>query len=103
MLDYPERLKQTLTAAKALVEKGWTQGAHSVYKDGKVCYCTIGAIDEAAGEDVLCGAYRDARDHVMRIIEADTGFVHIAWWNDAPDRTQAGVVAMFDKAIATAP
>lgn len=97
---------QKLRAARALIERGWTQ---KVYARGKcrevpydsksaVCYCAMGAIAAVNGmypTSTLTGVDQlDAAIGAPREDEAE-----ILIWNDAPERTKAEVLAAFDKAI----
>jgi hypothetical protein len=89
-----------LTAARALVERGWTQGEYARHKNGRpigpaepnaVCWCATGAImatGKSLAADLAVYHLGDALgDSVLR-------------WNDTPGRTQAEVLALFDRAIA---
>lgn len=73
-----------LKRARALVEKGWTQGAY--HNAG--CYCARGALNTAAPLVPL--------DWRLVGPDSDHGLVH---WNDMQGRTQAEVIAMFDNSI----
>ena len=91
-----------LIEARAYVEKGWTQGAWARNRKGTpvnedstraVCWCALGALWKADG----IGSYG-----LNALVKASGGEVHpttISGWNDNPDRTQAEVLALFDKAI----
>jgi rhodanese-related sulfurtransferase len=87
-----------LREARALIERGWTQEAYSRSDDGRdalfsdaeaVCWCAVGAMAEV-GLASLCEMY------FRRVIDWPGGIIS---WNDAPERTQAEVLAAFDKAI----
>jgi hypothetical protein len=96
-----------LREARALIERGWTQKAPARSVGGievwggaasAVCWCTFAAVC-TSGHDIsftscMLNAFRAAND-----IHADQS---ITDWNDAPERTQAEVLAAFDKAIALA-
>jgi hypothetical protein len=90
-----------LREARALIEGGWCQNYFR--KDGglRKCFCTDGAIIEVIDSETP-NQYRDA----CITFEAANGLQHdhtsIWQWNDAPERTQADVLAAFDKAIALA-
>jgi hypothetical protein len=82
-----------LREARALIERGWTQRAYERC-DGSVC--AMGAIEHACG-----GCWSDHPDVVsalrrgIGVPQADDIF----YWNDSVFRTQAEVLAAFDKAI----
>lgn len=93
---------EKLREARALVERGWTQEAYARNASGDdledvdgefddtepVCWCMAGAMMKAGLED-------EADKFVLDAI----GERYIPEWNDAPERTQAEVLAAFDKAI----
>jgi hypothetical protein len=106
--DVADKLRE----ARALIEKGWTQDYFAKDAKGRpdyydpssplVCYCSLGAISTAVR------GYPDADANVCEVREYEnflakaigkSGPVGIAEWNDDPDRTQAEVLAAFDKAI----
>ena len=97
-------IARKLKAARDLIsqEGAWTQGncardtngnSVSCHSDEATCFCMIGAIVHVAPDSwpTLSGALYGSDEALI-----DNG---IAAWNDTPDRTQAEVVAMFDKAI----
>lgn len=93
---------EVLKAAKAKVEKGWTQGEMARDANGlcvwsahldAVCWCSLGAIKAAAFE---LGADEYTAYNALRKI---SGY-YIADWNDDHGRTQAEVIEAFSKAIA---
>lgn len=102
---------EILTKARELVAKpgGWTQGEFGRDKDGlravysspAVSFCAYGACIEAAakydGADTRVWA--SATDALTAQIKK--AGVSITVWNDTPGRTQAEVVELFDKAIAS--
>lgn len=90
-----------LIGAREHIARGWTQGAMARDAEGlecgvreavATCFCALGAIFAAAGshnEPALPAADRlraELRDDITR-------------WNDAPGRTQAEVLAVFDRVI----
>jgi hypothetical protein len=84
-----------LTAARALLAKGWCQGTLNHWDPNScdiVAHCSIGAIVAAYGEYLIPGRLIDA-------VQAAIGTRHVARWNDAPERTQQEVLAAFDRAI----
>lgn len=91
---------EKLKAARALIEKGWTQkwfardAAGDVCNSSSpnaVCWCVIGAC-HATG----------IPDDTIAYMARTQKIAYLPRWNDAPDRTQAEVLALFDKAIALA-
>lgn len=79
-----------LREAKALIERGWCQGRMAT-GDGRVCIrgAILGAFTEEAEE-------RRA-DALLKKAAGFSGY--LGDWNDLPGRTQAEVLAAFDKAI----
>jgi hypothetical protein len=81
----PNQARAVLLKAAAIVERGWCQGA-AVDIDGS--RCLVGAFclaSDGAALDVSCAA--------SRALERVIGTVYCSQWNDAPERTQAEVVA----------
>ena len=88
MVESKERLRQMLVAARNLVEAGWCQYA---LRSGDK-YCALGALRACADNPYH---ERYGLWHMEHIIN------DYLWnWNDAPGRTQAEVVDLFDRAIA---
>lgn len=96
-----------LTKARALIKKGWAQGAFARDKDGKIalikgkqatCFCITGAVCRISSSYIMQG---DCFESLKRALRLPT-LADVARWNDAPGRTQAEVLAAFDKAIALA-
>lgn len=100
----PESTKspaEVLGAAADLLEKpgAWTQGAHARNAAGApmlvgsrmdaVCWCVLGALDRMAPTNNLWDASVQAMNEVVG---------HVADFNDAPERTQAEVVAALREA-----
>lgn len=92
-------MKELLTNARDLIEKGWTQG--TLVKRG--CYCAMGAVLYAD----LCedDKFWRTNEAISRLstaagLDVESGIVD---WNDAPERTQAEVLEVFDRAIASCP
>ena len=90
---------EILIAAREKIERGWAQGEYARAKNGNpigynaekaVCWCSIGAIIAVDDDDPTDRAVYTLSDIVGR---------DITEWNDAPGRTQAEVLAAFDKAI----
>ena len=102
----PATAMDVLSAARELVAKegGWTQrhyarGADGTYADFNhkkaVCFCTLGALYRVGLPEP--SALNDAESLLLKA----AGVENIVVWNDAPGRTQADVVALFDAAIAS--
>ena len=90
---------EVLKAARAKIEKGWTQGTMARDKNGvavssddkdATCWCALGAVLAVRREEWV-NAVPFVRDAV--------GGGELLVWNDTPGRTQAEVLAAFDKAI----
>lgn len=84
-------VSETLTAAAELIERdGWCQYV-STNNEGR--RCAVGAINVAAGRDYSNSSYAlwAMRQHIGE---------SVAQWNDAPERTQAEVVAALREAAA---
>ena len=92
---------ERLRAARALLTPpgAWTRGALARDREGNrvecdsvraVCWCAGGAISRAT----------DRRDNETewRLLTKVVGFP-VSFWNDAPGRTQADVLAALDAAI----
>lgn len=93
-----------LNRAADLLEKpgAWTQGEydrHPLHQESR-CFCAIGAIVEAQGAlHVRCEDDDPACITFARWLDASEPHPFmIARWNDAPERTQAEVVAAFREA-----
>lgn len=98
-----------LKAARAKVAQGWTQGESARDAYGKpraataqdaVCWCVIGAIDSVVWPNF------QPRSEPIAVIRKAIGLespwmpiTSLADWNDAKTRTQAEILAAFDKAI----
>lgn len=102
-----------LDAAADLIEPegAWTQGAFARHRSGNpigplesnaACWCASGAIQRADSRRRFSPAWEDFNDYAVSL-----GFLHMAAFNDAPERTQAEVVAALraaaEKARAAAP
>jgi hypothetical protein len=95
---------EVLTKARALVERGWTQRASARNERGEIVpttsdaactWCALGALSVCG----LDGSWVPAAA-ALAVANFGTSDAHIPTWNDAPERTQAEVVAAFDRAIA---
>lgn len=81
---------ETLRLGRALIiERGLARGAVED-PDGRVC--TVGGITRQNRARI-----NQALDYLAKAIPAD--LFAIGAWNDAPDRTQADVIAAYDRAI----
>jgi hypothetical protein len=96
-----------LREARALIERGWTQGEYARRKDGApasilsrelFCYCAAGAVAAGAGYKYPSSIVPGMRE-LSLAVGGDGDESDILNWNDAPERTQAEVLAAFDKAI----
>jgi hypothetical protein len=97
-------ISEILSAAADLIEPEgcWTQRAYCRNADGKalgwgsdeaVCWCITGATGTVDEEG--CGT--DADRFLRRLLKSG-----VSLWNDAPERTQAEVVATLREAAAKA-
>lgn len=96
---------EILRAARAKIERPecWTKGAFARDAVGgecmssepdAVCWCSDGAIGAVI-------ATTDVHDFcAFEALSRAIGNLHVAEWNDAPERTHAEVLAAFDAAIA---
>lgn len=104
---------EELTAARALVAKGWTQATYHADKfyheyedipaearEAKECFCLVGAVIEVdrPNRDDLCEELKKHLPHAHQR-EDESPQRPLLNWNDHRDRTQAEVLALFDKAI----
>lgn len=104
-----EFLKET----RAKLAQGWTQREFA-RKDGEPtgasaldsdCWCVVGALGHVAllHGDYFMPAKFEARSALVEAIgsaEFERWSYSLPHWNDAPERTQEDVLALFDKAIA---
>ena len=107
----PETTAELLNRAADLIEAGWVQNNYEDHADGADRYCAIGALDKAWVGDPLDefslngSIYRRAISKLAKHLRT-SGFKHqhtwargdaalVIHWNDADDRTQAEVVALF--------
>lgn len=84
-------------ARELLATAGWGQGSFIGWGG---CYCAAGACNQAASgfATVKNQASANAQAAVERVVGVTPG--HLMTWNDNYRRTQADVVAAFDRAIA---
>lgn len=104
-------VRDLLIRARARIERGWTQGAMA--RDGNAdfiivpttapeatCWCIAGALlADATLGTANCGAAYTALLDAHKSLNGDKQNSTLSIWNDAPERTQADVLALFDKAI----
>lgn len=88
------------------VKRGWTQGMFAANEAGQPCHtglggatawCASGAVQTASLHE-----WRAALDALERHVPAgasNQGDV-LVYYNDAPERTQADIIALFERAIA---
>jgi hypothetical protein len=94
-----------LIAAKEKVAQGWCQGSFGQIAAGNPlslkharAFCADGAIYAVLGNKAGQSVYFTVRDLFERCVVPSRSSI---WeWNDTPGRTQAEVLAAFDKAIA---
>lgn len=93
---------QVLRKARALVAKGWCQGATARGRSGKpvddesrsaVEFCVVGALWRVAGGDFVP---RIRARGALKQVVGDS----LISFNDAPGRKKATVLRAFDRAIA---
>jgi len=90
-----EAVAAKLDEARALIERGWTQGDFARDGEGNparidryaACFCAVGALVAVDAEPEATPFLRDA-----------LGVCSISFWNDAPERTHAEVVEAFRRA-----
>lgn len=93
---------KVLLEARRLVEKGWCQG---VYADpaGRVCLHRALALGSLAAAGISVSVeWERAFIRVIALIPPCGARANdrVQWWNDDPQRTQAEVLALLDRAIA---
>jgi len=108
-IEEPMRVSDVLDRAADLLtpEGAWTQelfardicgGPLSAgFDEGAVCWCAIGAIEKVTGEEFLEELPVLAAQQLESVL-----LTAIPPWNDAPERTQAEVVAKLREAAALA-
>jgi len=92
--DAPKTVADILTAAANLIEPegAWLQGA---YTQDLRCFCTLGALAHVSGKGATAvGVTPPAKALANHLNPEDSSADRvITRWNDAPERTQAEVVA----------
>jgi hypothetical protein len=95
-----------LREARALIERGWTQGEYARDKTGRsvdflrhdaTCVCAAGAVGAANGHWPTSSL--PGMRFLSLAVGGDGDESDVLQWNDAPERTQADVLAAFDRAI----
>jgi hypothetical protein len=95
-----------LREAKALIEKGWTQHLSAAdelgmevdkFDPAATCFCLYGAFDRAFSVQPIANC-----EAGWRFLKDAIGEPQPIGWNDRKGRTQAEVLAAFDRAIALA-
>lgn len=96
-------VKEVLTKARALVEKGWVQGSYAEDAEGlhvdpcsedAVCWCAAGAIRAAVDDNAE--QYYFLRKTLRQYTLIGVGIIH---FNDTASAKE-DVLALFDRAIA---
>jgi len=98
---------ELLIAGRARIARGWTQGWQARTASGAevadtdpaaVCWCASGALTAGAGD--FSGALSAPMRGAMRELRAALPAGGMtSEWNDEPHRTQADVLALYDRAI----
>lgn len=99
---------RVLTAARQRIAQpnGWTQDSFARNAEGDkvsdhhpsaTCFCAWGAVRRAR-TDVYLEEHFGTTDTLFSVLGLQPGD-SVASWNDNPKRTQAEVIAAFDKAI----
>lgn len=96
-----------LKKAKARLKGKWCKGAYYASLDGSpledpvrgCCVCAVGAVKIAVGDDfrLEIGAENELAKQVRVLTKGQTYAVE--HYNDAPRRTEAQVLRLFDRAI----
>lgn len=100
-----QTMSQVLQRARALVAAGSCQGPYYKEIDGQQCYCAVGAVYTALGVDYEVDDMQQAEaaeDVLNAAAVALSGHSSCSavGWNEAPEHTQADVLALFDRALA---
>lgn len=92
---------EVLIGARAKIAQGWCKGVsmrdaagHEATEKTATCWCSIAACCVVAGN-----GYAVVGDAAVRILAQLVPAELLSIWQDAPDRTQAEVLALFDQAI----
>ena len=95
------KVKEVLVKARSKIEQGWCQGASARGRGGRT---DVACADDAAREWCALGAILAVcgpgpEYQFVDAFMVNAGVQHITVWNDRPGRTQAEVLAAFDRAI----
>jgi hypothetical protein len=102
-----DQAAEKLREARALIEQGWTQGEYARGKSGRKahpvgryarCFCAVGALGAANRHWPHAGMVGLKYLNVA-IGRMSVGESLVFDWNDVEWRTQAQVLAAFDRAI----
>lgn len=94
------RMKDLLIAARAKLAQGWCQGSYAVDDHGDATLVSgPGACAWCAEGAILAVTSADGPYHTLHRLVEKHADSHLAHWNDHPGRTQAEVLALFDRAI----
>lgn len=107
------RTIDTLRKARALVERGWTQGTSArdlsgnglpEYDSHAVCWCITGALTAIRASRHRTDQEREDELNARRalstaLIRQSANFIALTAWNDDPSRTKNEVLKLFDDTI----
>lgn len=103
--------RDLLLDARNLLSRGWTRHTNARKSDGTptysgsseaTCWCINGALLRAtSGFGYLDSVY--VHHHLYLDLRAHTGDQSLSQFNDAPDRTHAEIIELFDRALAALP
>lgn len=113
MAKIPAKTSTALKRAKARLKGRWCQGSYYRTKAGHMCSapgresacCAYGALNIVLGaarkplRDLAALRVRASAGHVLDRIAYRHGFASASAYNDAPNRTEAEVLKLFDSAI----
>lgn len=98
---------EILEAGRARIEKGWCQGHYALTAESEIplsatgppaAWCAIGALIDVQSRPFP----READNFLEAAVMEWSGYANVLRWNDEPGRTQADVLALYDRAIAKA-
>ncbi len=95
---------EVLLRGRARIEEGWCQGVSRII-GSNTAWCATGAVEDGMDERGALNARYSALDTLdaalppLQEIRRGRG-IGIPAWNDDPERTQADVLALYDRAIA---
>lgn len=104
----PVSIKAALQQMRTLIADGWIQGAYAAKADGEYVdslnakathYCVVGAMNRVTKRDGILNNILYQR--VLKAAEESPNlfFGGLTTFNDMTGQTQAGVLAVLDKAI----